>query len=298
AVESEIPYGGKFTVNDISYPATFALEGNVPTPSSGSGYSASGVRGLIGNYFFGYAVYGNAAVGDKRYAGYFVGDVVYTGSISKISDQRLKKNIRNVTSALEIVSQLRPTHYEYKYDAYPNVNLSQEPEYGFIAQEVEKVLPDLVNPIANPIYDNEDPANFKVEEYIGLDYVQFIPILTAAIQELQQEVATLKSQLADTKEYQGDAIGLNIPGEKAILFQNEPNPFAESTTIRYQLPDQFERATLYIFDMQGKQVKAYEGLNERGEVEILGSSLDAGMYLYSLIVDGQEMDTKRMILTK
>ena len=56
---------------------------------------------------------------------------------------------------------------------------------------------------------------------------------------------------------------------------------------------------LYVYDLQGVQKHAIE-ITERGEnsVNITASKLPAGMYIYTLIADGKEIDTKRMILTK
>jgi hypothetical protein len=83
------------------------------------------------------------------------------------------------------------------------------------------------------------------------------------------------------------------------LGQNIPNPFNVSTRIDIYLPNTVASAKLYIYNMQGSQVKSFN-LNERGNTSITieGSSLDAGMYLYTLIADGREVDTKKMILTK
>jgi myo-inositol-hexaphosphate 3-phosphohydrolase len=63
--------------------------------------------------------------------------------------------------------------------------------------------------------------------------------------------------------------------------------------------DTLKTAYLCIYDLQGAQLKQMT-VQERGEdVQILyGSELKAGIYLYTLIADGQEVDTKRMILTK
>ncbi|MEO0584745.1 MAG: tail fiber domain-containing protein [Bacteroidota bacterium] len=276
--------------------AAFGLYGMADNRNTtGSGY---GVFATVFNSTTQYGVFANAANTPTSYAGYFSGRLVYTGSFGMVSDRRLKKDIKDLNSALDIVSQLRPTTYTYRTDEFEAMNLEDDLQYGFIAQEVQDVLPSVTMDIRQPIMKDNDPANATYENFVGMDYVQLIPILTAAIQELRQEVVALKSQLAESKEYKGDATGFAVPGEKATLFQNEPNPFAESTTIRYQIPGAFERAALYIFDMQGKKVKTFEGLNERGQVEILGSTLDAGTYLYTLVVDGQKMDTKRMILTK
>jgi hypothetical protein len=56
---------------------------------------------------------------------------------------------------------------------------------------------------------------------------------------------------------------------------------------------------IYIYDLSGKQIDQYlvEGRGKTS-VTISARSLDAGMYLYSLIADGNVVDTKRMILTK
>lgn len=53
-----------------------------------------------------------------------------------------------------------------------------------------------------------------------------------------------------------------------------------------------------IYDMNGTQLKSIE-IHQRGDgnITIYGDQLNAGMYLYNLIADGQVFDTKQMILT-
>ena len=65
------------------------------------------------------------------------------------------------------------------------------------------------------------------------------------------------------------------------------------------LPDNVGMATVMIYNLEGKQMKNIHVTN-RGDVtvKISASELAAGMYLYSLIVDGKVMDTKRMVLTR
>jgi hypothetical protein len=57
-------------------------------------------------------------------------------------------------------------------------------------------------------------------------------------------------------------------------------------------------ATLYLYDLQGKQIKSFI-INQRGEgsLTIKGSELQPGIYYYSLVADGKIIDTKQMILT-
>lgn len=83
------------------------------------------------------------------------------------------------------------------------------------------------------------------------------------------------------------------------LFQNLPNPFTETTEIRYRIPQDSQSAILYIYNMNGKQVDAI-ALTQKGDgkITLQGSSLEAGMYLYALMIDNKQIDVKRMILTK
>ena len=85
----------------------------------------------------------------------------------------------------------------------------------------------------------------------------------------------------------------------AILYQNNPNPFTTDTRIGYSLPASTSSASLYIYNMNGAQIADYPITTfGEGSVIIKAGVMDAGMYLYSLIADGQVVDTKRMILTK
>ena len=112
------------------------------------------------------------------------------------------------------------------------------------------------------------------------------------ISELKEEVTLLK--LSPRLATSSDLI-TDMP--RAILFQNAPNPFTERTVIKFELPDNTVNAFIYIFNMQGALVKQIPLKAQQANITINGSELTAGMYLYSLIVNGQEVDTKRMILT-
>src|SRR5574344_1494185 len=107
---------------------------------------------------------------------------------------------------------------------------------------------------------------------------------------------TTKSSTSDTNTTTDT---INSILANAFLYQNTPNPFNTTTEIKYLLPEGSTNAYIYVFNLQGNLLLTYNlSDNGFGSVIINGSSLNAGMYIYSLVVNGQEAETKRMILTK
>ena len=86
--------------------------------------------------------------------------------------------------------------------------------------------------------------------------------------------------------------------ESVVLNQNVPNPFAEQTTITYNLPESVQKAQLLFYDATGKLIKSVD-LTARGngQINVFANDLSNGIYSYALIVDGQIADTKRMVKT-
>lgn len=165
-------------------------------------------------------------------------------------------------------------------------------QYGFLAQDIREVYPDLV-------YEDS-------EGNLSLDYTGFIPILVDAVQHLQataedlqttvkqqaQLIAALQNPAApQPQDVDGDAV-------VASLSQNRPNPFRTSTTVSCTLPETVGTAFLAVYDLNGNQ-KLRRNITARGNVDVVieGNSLVAGLYLYTLVADGMEVATKRMILT-
>ena len=139
---------------------------------------------------------------------------------------------------------------------------------------------------------------------VYVDYMRMIPLLISAISELKAQIDTpissgpiLSPMNDDLETASANTLGIDVVTPK--LYQNAPNPFNCVTTIKYALPEDVDNAMLYVYDLQGTQKLAIE-ITERGEnsVNITASKLPAGMYIYTLIADGKEIDTKRMILTK
>jgi len=75
--------------------------------------------------------------------------------------------------------------------------------------------------------------------------------------------------------------------------------FAANTEIIFEIPENSTSAKLLIHDMQGAEVRSYPITSKGvGNIIIQGSELQAGMYMYTLLVNNTIVDSKRMILTK
>lgn len=86
--------------------------------------------------------------------------------------------------------------------------------------------------------------------------------------------------------------------EKNWLAQNKPNPFNKETVIEYNV-EQEGKGSILIFDMNGKLLKTITvKIPGKGSVTITANDLAAGMYYYTLVVNDNEVDTKKMILTQ
>jgi len=139
-----------------------------------------------------YGVYGDAEAITSSFGIYCDGNGVYTGTWASTSDQSLKKDIKEVQDALEIVMQLRPKSYEYRRDEFDFINLAEGKHLGFIAQDLEEVLPELVGSARQPMSDEKYPEMF---EFKTANSIEIIPILTKAIQEQQALIEELQEQV-------------------------------------------------------------------------------------------------------
>jgi len=101
-------------------------------------------------------------------------------SISAISDQRLKENVRDLDTGLGAILALKPRRFDWKVGKGKDV----KDDMGFIAQEVETVLPELVSGWKAGEGEPDDLKSVKAGD--------LIPVLVKAIQELTARVAQLE----------------------------------------------------------------------------------------------------------
>ena len=226
------------------------------------------------------------------------------------SDESLKENIRTIEPVMEKILNVQGMQYNLKNIFADSSMVSntqiRKTTFGFIAQELEKVFPELVN------------APDSNDSHYSINYMGMIPIVVEAIKEQQTIIMSqkarldkLESELEKLKKVTGNSKSTTIASEEkndeepflsnegSYLLQNTPNPFSENTRITYRLTDGIRNAMICIYDLNGIQLKSIPVYNTGGEgtITLSGGKFRAGMYLYTLIADGRIIDTKRMVLT-
>ena len=193
---------------------TFASAGvfGLAINTSNSTHWGIGVRGAS-NSPAGTGVEGSRMAGGLGWGGVFLNDLGYTGWFGAASDLKAKKDISSIPNALDIVLSLNPVKYNFDLNKYPYLGLNTEMEYGFIAQEVALILPEIVRTKklnTNACKPKEINSNEEViyEEFEMMDYTRIIPINTKAIQEQQAIIETLSDQI------------INSVGMNTTLIQN------------------------------------------------------------------------------
>lgn len=278
----------------------------------GYGETLAGNSNIYGVYGYAYSQVDTSTVsigvfgdnwmnGPNDYAMYALGRTYSTTGWSGPSDERLKKDIRDYNGAVELIKKLHTKSYSFRDDdKFAGIHFPKEKQVGFLAQELEQVIPEMVSEA--PLFFNKhdrDPGNDFTEQYKAVNYSYLIPILTQAIKEQQEQIEMLRTQIGKTNTppvFSGSS-ATDI-GEEGYLGQNMPNPFSRSTDIQYRLPAGTQKGTIGIYDLNGKEIRLFPlHNNASGIVTIHGSDLQPGMYVYTLIADGKAIDSKKMILT-
>jgi Chaperone of endosialidase len=291
---------------------------------SGNSYGVYGIGGQYGVLGRGSsaAVYGYST----GWAGYFSGKVYSSGGYTT-SDQKLKQNIRDFNSAMDIINKLKPKQYEFRQDGnYKLMNLPQGSHFGLIAQDVEKVLPGLVNdtkfetviaqpqaPEAASQQTKEAPkteTKSEIIEFKALNYTELIPVLIKGMQELSQEndekdktIEELENRLSKIEKITAEYIPQQSQNVElamaARLEQNVPNPFNNTTSIAYYLPTNKGSAYINFYASNGAFLKSVKLAGTgKGTINVTANELPSGAYRYSLIIDGKVVETKQMVQAK
>lgn len=281
------------------------------------GYGQRGSTGTYGGYFWGaspsstattYGVYGRATGLGTKFGGYFEGNVHVQGNLTvsgtfPASDAMLKTDVTGLDNALDIISQLRPSKYRFLVDQYPQLGLPEGEHLGLIAQEVQEVMPDIVQEFTQPpLYDDDGNVIAEGFQYSGVNYTELIPVLISAVQQQQGQIAELREMVSACCA-RGDADGSRggatveefaIDPDADRKLRIVPNPFSEPPTVFYTL-DRSGRMQLIANSANGKELDILqEATLEAGsyQIEWNTNGLAPGMYYVTLFMDGQPLVKK------
>jgi hypothetical protein len=245
---------------------------------------------------------------------------------TNLSDARFKRNVKENVPGLTFINQLHAITYtidvtslrnflgedkDKKTTAKGKTIRKKNPEAealiqkgiqekekiirtGFAAQEVEEAA----KRIGYDFSGVDKPANEHTP--YGLRYSDFVVPLVKAVQELSKQNEDLQKQIDELKAIvlkSNQQSTLNV--SSAALGQNIPNPFSNSTTIHYTLPEKSLSAKIIITGKNGKILKEVNVSGAgNGTLNVNATTLSSGAYQYSLYIDGRLIDTKQMVLTK
>lgn len=115
-----------------------------------------------------------------------------------IPDRSIKKNITLIDSSLQKITQLQPKQFEYNTATFKHLKLKGGKQYGFIAEDIQAVFPDLVN---------EKSVSYRYGKNVyrnaiikTIDETSLIPLLVASIKEQQAEIEKLKTEMLELKK--------------------------------------------------------------------------------------------------
>ena len=208
-----------------------------------------------------------------------------------------------ITNATELLSGIGGYYYENTefdgfepdYENNPEVNpeaiaglmkdIEVERVLGLNAKEIELVLPEAVR---------HDPQGA-----VCINYQALIPVLIEGFKEQQRTIELLQNQIAELKSENCGTFGI---GEQElssnVLYQNVPNPTNSSTSIDCYLDSHVSKAVIAVYDLNGLQLKEYPVYHQgKNTITIEANEFKPGIYMYSLLVEGKLIDTKRMVVT-
>ncbi|MDA7717003.1 tail fiber domain-containing protein [bacterium] len=279
---SNVGWGGqiRFTPNDLSGINHIIADNGAHEMILFPGYSQSNSALRRVTLYGGLSVYGYSYLAGGAY----------------FSDKNLKENVTKLEGSLEKVMKLQGVYFNWKRqiikktgDKEVNIaeGLPKGRQLGFIAQEVEQVIPEIVHSAK--------------DGYKSLEYHTMTALLVEAIKEQQSQIRLLEEKISGlNNKMEEDLDNPNKNSEDTIsLSQNIPNPFGIHTQIKYSLPNSYGSGNLLISDLSGKEIITL--LLKPGTNQILDISSDRlqnGIYLYSIVVNGKVRVTKRFVVSK
>ena len=219
----------------------------------------------------------------------------YSYGWNTMSDSTLKENVHEIQNALNKVLKLQGVTYNLKQSSETANGFNQiltntsSGKMGLIAQAVERVAPEVVTTTGD-----------------GLKTVAYGNLVGLLIEAIKQEDAkvsslqnTLDSCIAKNTLHKKTSENTSSNIYQAKLYPCKACPLSKTNAIHCYIPSGSKDASLMVFDINGMLKKSIP-INGREEqyVSFKNKKLSAGLYYYSLVIDGEEIDIQKIILTE
>lgn len=216
------------------------------------------------------------------------------------SDKKFKKDIKDLEGALDKVNSLQGKTYHWRKDEFKDKNFTEELQYGFIAQEVQEVLPEIV------IKDAKGD--------LAMNYIALVPILVEAIKQQQNEITEtkeeLKTLLEDVKslrneiqnlkqELKGTEIKESLESSiESNVLKVYPNPSKDEINISFDISNYKDNIQLIIHDINGallSTINVQKTKSEEVNKKIRKEDYGVGVFIVSVVVEGKIIESKKII---
>jgi hypothetical protein len=225
--------------------------GNMVDNSSNEGFLALGTRRsntiteavrILNSGYVGIGLTNPAAKLDVNGTSNFTGAMAITGQVTVTgsgtysgtwlsSDQMFKTNIDSLSDGLTIIRQLKPKTYYFDTLNFNEFNFSTKKSYGFLAQDISQILPELVSSnLKAAVLDTLGNVVHPSVSYKAVNYIELIPFLTKGIQEQQQQIDSLT-----TKTTNQDSINALLQNQVNQLTMKTNNQDSVNASLQNQL---------------------------------------------------------------
>lgn len=222
---------------------------------------------------------------------------IQVANVYNYSDARAKENVKTLTTGFEKVLNLRPVSYQWK-QVDENVNTAnidmdsesisstdaygpaiEDTQYGFLAQEVEEIIPEAVK---------TDENGHKM-----INYTVIIPMLVQAVQELQSTVALQAQKIEQLSTPSQFASDTNVARYKILGYT--PNPANNTITISTQLDTDAKTGVLLISSLTGLEEVRFNVSYNNPTITGNIANIAHGLHIVTLYVNGKIYDSVRIL---
>lgn len=216
-----------------------------------------------------------------------VDGVSYTYRLSEIKNNReSKENAFSETSETTTIvdaalteKELRDEQIKKEIEEREKAEANRK-RIGFMAQDIQKVLPELVQTDEKGI--------------MSIDYIGFIPLIVESLKQMQQTIQDQQKEIETLQSL--------LPPETKSMFRSTSNEEVSvvegaklynraGASVAYTLPAVYTTACLRVFDISGRMLKKVDLTSDNSIVELVSSEIGYGTFIYALFVDGVKVDT-------